>query len=607
MVRRILVTKAAVLLAVAATLGVTPAIPAAAAGTTETAGVRLYVKDAGAGLLLTSRGATARLGVAARAGGRAVPVPGTLRFSSSAPAVISVSGGGLVTALADPGSAVITVTSTAPGTAPVAVTVAAVQLTPGTVSLTAAEVTSITPGRIALVRDRATLALRNGTVAVDAAAGLVASLSDVARGEHSVTARTTRVPLTEAFRALRVGLSASAPAATVAISGRQATVRDAAGNVVARLSTVQFGCTRTAAGVTVTPPSATLAVTGKLVAQLSISPLGRVAITLEAGAAVSGRVSLGALRVAAAASFRATCSLTHLPGISIPLPAGLPPIGSVAVTVTPSFTGTLSATTAGAATLTAPVVTGTWSALAGIGYSHSRGWSRVYTQNSPAPRVTGPELAAPASVSASLRLAARLDLGLSVSSAGITLAGIDLAWSQLAGTLRASLAQPYSDLDLGYTGPRYAVGTELSAGLEVSPQDSALSTLLSWLGLTPPVYTLTLFDRTFPLFSQPVPTIRSADATLSAGLTTDTLTCAAGAAWNGATVRFLLFPAGAAPGQPTGTQVATATVTGGIATARWQPAPGTASGSYVFVAELDPAGFLPFPSLPSAPVTITGA
>jgi hypothetical protein len=476
-----------------------------------------------------------------------------------------------------------------------------VRLARGAVSLTAAEVTSIAPSRLTLVKDPVTLALRNGSVVVDARAGLVARLSDVAHTRTSVTARTTRVPLTAAFAALRVDLAQTSKPVTLLIRGRKAVVVNAAGHVVARASAVNFTCTGASSGVTVTPPSAALKVTGELVAHLSISPLGRVTLTLEAGASVSGRVSLGALRVAKAGSVHATCTLTHLPGISLPLPAGLPPIGSVAVTVTPSFAGTLTATTAGSATVTAPVVTGAWSALAGIRYD--RGWSAVYTRSSPAPRVTGPEVAAPARTTATLRLGARLDLGLSVSSAGITLAGIDLAWSQLTGNLRASLASPYSDSDLGYTGPRYNVGTELSAGLEVSPQDSALTTLLSWLGLTPPSYTLTLFDQKFPLFAQPVPTVHSASATVAIGQT-DTLTSAVPSFWNGSTVDFVLFPAGAAAGQPTGTVVASARVTGGVASATWQPAKGTAAGSYVLVAELAPAGFLPFPSPKAAPVTI---
>jgi hypothetical protein len=522
----------------------------------------------------------------------------TLLHAAAIALVVAVS---LGTAEAGPTAAAVT--AGAPG-APGA---ADFQLTAGTVALAGAEVTSVLPGRVALVRDKTTLALRNGSVVVDAPAGLAARLSDVARGANSVTARTTRVPLTAAFRMLRENLSEHTPAVTVLIRGGHAVVRDAAGHVLARSATVTFTCAGSSTGVAVSPPSATLKVTGELTAHVSISPLGRIAVTLEAGASVSGSVSLGALRVATAGSYRASCKLTNLPGISLPLPAGVAFIGSVAVTVTPSFTGTLTATAAGSATVTAPVVTGSWSALAGISYLSGHGWSPVFTATSPAPRVTGPKVTAPARTQASLRLGARLDLGLAVSSAGITLAGIDLAWTELAATLQASLAAPVSGLDLGYTGPRYAVGTELRAGLEVSAQDSALTTLLSWLGLKPPVYILTLFDRKFPLFSQPVPTVRSADSTLTAGTTTDTLTSAVPSAWNGATVEFLLFPAGAAPGQPTGTRVAAAAVTAGVATASWTPGAGTAPGSYVLVAELDPAGFLPFPSFPSAPVTITGA
>ena len=584
--------------------------PAGAAGTpaaSSSAGARLDVRG-GDGLLLTRRGATARLSVAATAGGKPVPVPGTLRYASSAPKLVSVNGNGLVTALTVPGSAVITVTSTAAGVAPAAVTVATAQLTSGTVNLTPAEVRSVSPGHVTLVRDPVTSALRDGSLVVAASAGLVARLSAVAHGETAVTARTARVPLTKAFRTLRVGLSDATPAASVVIRGRNATVRDAAGVVVARLSSVRFGCTGGAAGVTISPPAAALTMRGQLVAQLSISPVSGLAVTLEPGVTVSGRVSLGAVRVTTGGSVMVKCSLTRLPGISLPLPAGLPPIGSVAVTVSPSLAATLTAVTGSAATIRAPAITDTWSALAGIRYSTGHGWSAVHTETATRPAITGAALTAPGRVSVSVKLGPRVDLGLAVSTGGVTLAGIDLAWAELAGTFNGSLASPYSDLDLGYTGPRYTVGTEFSTGLEVSEQDSALTRLLSLIGLTPPVYTLTLLDEKLPLFSQPVPAIRSADSTLTAGQTTDTLTSTVGPAWNGAAVTFLLFPATAAPARPTGTQIATATVAAGTATARWQPAAATAPGPYVLVAELTPAtGFLPFPAPKPAPVTITAA
>jgi hypothetical protein len=307
-------------------------------------------------------------------------------------------------------------------------------------------------------------------------------------------------------------------------------VRDAAGDVLKRLSAVQLTCTGTATGVTISPPTATLAVTGQLVAQLSVSPVSGLTITLEPGATVSGRVSLGAIRVAAAGSYTVKCTLTHLPGLSLPLPTGLPPIGTVAVTVSPSLVATFTVTAGTAAALTAPTVTGAWSALAGIHYSTAHGWSPVHVQSTFKPQVTAAALTAPGRVAVSVKLGPRFDLGLSVQAGGVNLAGINLAWAELAGTLDGSLASPFSDLDLGYTGPRYTVGTEFAAGLEVSAQDSALTRLLSLVGLTPPVYTLTLFDEKFPLFSQPVPTIRSADSTVTIGQTTDTLTSAASAA-----------------------------------------------------------------------------
>ena len=109
---------------------------------------------------------------------------------------------------------------------------------------------------------------------------------------------------------------------------------------------------------------------------------------------------------------------------------------------------------------------------------------------------------------------------------------------------------------------------------------SALTQLLAWIGIRPPSYDLTLFDTNFPLLSQPVPTVSSADATLAAGQTTDTLTSDVPASWNGTDVDFILFPTGADPSQPAGTVVASATAAGGVATAQWTPNADLTPGTY---------------------------
>jgi hypothetical protein len=579
----------------------TPSHPAVTSEAGRAAGspaISLHVK-AGDGVALAGKGATARLAVTATAAGRPVPVPGTLRYTSSAPAVISVSASGVVRALAVPGSAVITITSTAPGVSAVKVTVAAVRLTAGTVNLTAAEVRKVSPGRLTLNKDSRTLGLRDGSVVVDAPAGLVARLSRVTSGAATITANTARVPLATAFRELSVNVKDATASAAVMIGGGQAVIRDASGRVVA--AAVSFKCSAAKAGVTITPPSANLHVTGQLNAGISISPFNGLSVTLEPGATVSGQVSLGAVHVAAAGSVAVRCALDGLPGISLPLPTGLPPLGTVEVTVDPSFGMSVLVTSGSAATLTAPVITGTWSALAGITYTSRKGWSPVHTQTTSTPTVTATKIAAPGSVAVALKVGPRFDLGLAVSSAGITLAGINLAWAELDGTLNGSLTSPYDDRDPGYTGPRYTAGAEFAVGLEATPQDSALTTLLSWIGLTPPSYTLTLLDKKFPLVSQPVPSVTAAGSQFIPGGPPVTLTAAVGAAWNGATVDFLLFPSGAAPNQPSGIQVAAATVAKGTATGQWSVPKNTLAGSYLLVAELVPApGFLPFPSAPDA-------
>ena len=589
------------------------ALPGLAAARTDArsvpvagSGVHLYVKG-GDGLVLTRKGGTAHLRVGAEADGKPVPVPGALRYASSAPGSVSVSGKGVVTALALPGSAVITVTSTAAGVGAASVTVAAAELTSGTANLAPSEVVSVSRGRLVLVRDRSTLALTDGSLVVDAPAGLVARLSGVVDDGRSVMARTSRVPLTRAFRQLHVRLSATATAATIRVRGRHAVVTDAAGQVIARAVAVKFKCTTLSGTVTVSAPSATLTVTGRLTATISVAPRGRLGVMLQAGAAVSGSLSLGALRFTAPGGYDAVCSLSDLPGLSVPLPEGLPPVaGNLAVTAAPSFTAFLTGSASGTARITAPVVTDTWSAMAGISYTTAAGWSPVHSQTTATPQVTGPELAASAASSVSLKVAARLDLGVAADSDGTDLASASLSWAELAGMVQAGLASPVSDLDFGYTGPTYTASAEQRLGLDITAKDAALTEMLSWIGLKPPAYNITLLDRKFPPVTQPAPTITSADSALTAGQTTDTLTSSAGTAWNGTTVNFVLFPA-TTPGRQAGIQVATATVTSGVATATWRPSPRTTPGNYVLVAELTPAGYLPFPSPSSSPITITPA
>ena len=348
-----------------------------------------------------------------------------------------------------------------------------------------------------------------------------------------------------------------------------------------------------------------LNVTGELTAHLSIYPRRGLSVTLEAGAEVTGSVSLGSLHVAVHGSYQAKCKLTNLPSLTLPLPVGLPPLGTLSVAVTPAFTATVKATASGTATVDAPVITDTWSAAAGITYTSADGWSPENSEDTPDPQISNTEVTASASMSASVSLGARLILGIAVKNRAVNLAAADLAWAELDGKLQGSLASPFSDLDFGYAGPAYSTGAELSAGLMFQARRSALTQLLAWIGIRPPSYDLTLFDTNFPLLSQPVPTVSSADATLAAGQTTDTLTSDVPASWNGTDVDFILFPTGADPSQPAGTVVASATAAGGVATAQWTPNADLTPGTYVLVADLTPAGFLPFPSAPSGQITVT--
>jgi hypothetical protein len=109
MARRTPVTAAAIAALGAVCLGLAAATPASAAlasskrpvgsvtassvsaaTSASRISVSLYFRG-GDGLLLAGRGATARLSVGARTGSRDIRVPGTLRYTSSAPTAVSVS------------------------------------------------------------------------------------------------------------------------------------------------------------------------------------------------------------------------------------------------------------------------------------------------------------------------------------------------------------------------------------------------------------------------------------------------------------------------------------------------------------------------------------
>lgn len=592
-------------------------LPVALAGGTklaaavDKAATKLQVSG-GSSVVVTKAGGTHQLVISAKAGSTDVPVPGTLTYRSSNPSVIKVTAKGLVSAVVDPGSAVVTVSTSAPGVTPAEVTVAAVELRSGAVDLSPADVISLSGDRAKLRRDSATTAVKDGTIVVDASAGLVGRIEGVTRSATTLSGAVARVPLKTAFKELRISLEQQGQRESVRVDGRHATVRSRAGALLDSTSSVQFNCIQESGSqgeLVLTPPSASLEVTGTLDATLTYGIFsGGLSVTLEAGASVSGEISLGSLQATASGTYDLSCELEGLPDLALPLPTGLPPLGQIAVTVSPMFTADLSANASGTATITGPAVSDTWSASAGITYDNGS-WSTTFTKSTPAPTLAVPTLEAGAAMSASLDVAARLDLGIALTSDGDNLAGVRLGWAELDGDLSAGLSGPPSDLDYGYKGPTMTLTGTASAGVEVSAEDSELTTLLSWVGVAPPSFDRTLFSATFLDETQPVPTISSSQSSLDEGQS-DQLSASVPALWKGLDVDFVAFPASAAPGEDDGVVVASGVaVVNGVASTTWTPVSvgtgATAPGTYVLVAELDGIPGLPFPSAASSDVTVT--
>ncbi len=541
----------------------------------------------GAGVVLPNVGAFVKLQVTATSGGRSVAVPGGLEFTSSDPAFVTVGAGGGAVARQDPGSAVITVTSTAAKVVPAQVTVVVARLAPGVVNLAPSELTSVTPGHLLLVRDHLTQGLRSGTIVVAGSAGLVARLSNVSTGTASVSASTTRVPLGKAFTTLSVALAQTS--APVPLD-------------VALSCSVTSG---SAASISVVPPDATLSVTAELDASITLTAGRVVSVSLEPGATASGSISLGRIAIRKSGSYQVRCAASGQLALSLPLQTGLPGIGSVAVTVKPQFTATMAASSSGPATSFDAPVTGSWTAVSGIAYTSGQSWASAGQSDQGTGTGPIPVLTADTGASSQVALAGKLAVGLAVSSDGQQVSGIGLGWVAVDVTAGADLTAPFSDLDVGYTGPVSTAEVRQSRATDVGTADSSLRQLLTWIGVGAPSIPATQRgsrDWTFarpPMHLTPPAVFAGHAATLDAFLD-DTRDLPA---WEGASVDFVLFPAGATAGQQAGTLVGSAAIdSAGDAAASWQVPPSFAPGSYRLVAELELVpGAAPIPTPPSGP------
>lgn len=590
------------LAAAAVALACLPASSAAAAARQPR--VRLVVAS-GPGVLLTHRGAWVRLRVIAMRGRRRVRVPGRLRFTSSAPRLVAVGGRGRVSARRDPAGALVRVSSTSAGVASASVTVVAAALKSGVISLAAGEVISVGASSLLLRRDATTAQARVGRVIVDAANEVVGRISGLVARGGTIAVSVVRVPPREAFSSLRIAIASRAPAAHVSIAGHTETVRDAAGRVVARASDagIGFECDQAAgssAQAVLTAPTASLVVQGDQVAEvLGLWPLR---LRLQAGAAATGEISLGSVDVSAAGRAHIDCELKNLPDLSVPAPVDLL-VASVDVTVDPSFEVSFTADAEGQVTVKAPTIRDEVSALEGLELIGGR-WRPINEQSTSGPTVASPTISGDVSVSAEATLTARLDLGLEANSLGDRLAGINLAWLALNGKAAAGLASPFSYISAGYRGPTYTLTGGVSAGVEATLQDSELTELLSWIGAQPPDIEETLWEDQFLAIEQPTPKLISPPGSVQPGQRVELTASSPGA--EGATVDFLLFPAGA----PTGETIASAVISGETASASWTVPESLPAGSYRIVADVFSGAFgaigLPFPSS-GAPLTIIGA
>jgi hypothetical protein len=518
-----------------------------------------------------------------------------------------VSHSGVATARAPVGSAVITASSRGAATALANVIIAVPG--PRTILVQSASVVSVTRGGVVLRSGAGVPRIHAGAILVSGSArGLLARVTGTeAAGAGRVFYATQPASLAEAFRQMSVHVTSLPTKGTLTFARSRSSLRivqiQAGGRRVQvdpSAGPAAMTC-RAPDGVPVTVslsgPSFATDVTFSLDAALDISNFTVRRFRLAALVTASIRISTGSLSFDASVGPSYTCSIPLPNDLTVPSPVFIGPV-ELDGSITPSAGITVAAAATGTMTIAGPQVIDTVTADDGVQYQ-SGTWQAINANSSTGLQVIPAGASMGAALKASVHPFFRVDAGFAADLGAVYhLANIDLAFIEPGGDVSVSLASPFQDSQIGYSGPAWDTGFELAAGPELAPSGPGfkhMQQFLSSIGISLTTTSWALFDQKLKLASSPVPQV-SAPPAVQIGHP-ELLTAQVPAGFAGDTVTFEGFRNGAS----SGTALVSAKVSGTTATATWTPA---AAGTYKISALLFDTVFGSF-NLPYSSAAVT--
>ena len=513
----------------------------------------------------------------------------TLRWRSSDPAVVSVSAGGLVTAISGTGSAVITVS--AAGAAPQAAQVLVARPAAGTVLVPTGIVLGARDEQVRLRRTSLASALKAGQILVSngrLGGGLLAKVVSVSVSGQSVSVVTTPASLAQAFTALSVH-TAGAPVSTSVPAAVVGTV--AARKITCKLSSGAKPVSLADSRVSV---PATIALEAVLVTRAGAVDQFQLAVR----ATLPVTVNAGTVTVGPAGHASATCELP-LPKFPVPTPVFVGPV-DLSGAVTPVAGVGVSFDGGAGLSLPGPVMSDTVTAFDGIRYTASGGWQSVDDNNPGRIAISpGGPPAFSASVSLGFSLFLRTDFEAGGAIVGQQLAGTAFAFANTEGDYTITMHPPFSRLAERYTGPGWDTSLRLTGGPQVKATGD-LAQLLSWIGVNTPQVRWKLYDLKFPVAASPAVTAAAVPGRPADRVTRLSVSLPHG--YGGDKVEFIQYPSGGGSGRV----VTKATVSGQTAVTTWTHA-ASAAGTTIRALVYGPVyGTAGYPYATSRDVTVPG-
>jgi hypothetical protein len=489
-------------------------------------------------------------------------LPETLRWVSSNPALVTISSTGQATVNADFGSTIIYVDAAGAQEQVAQVAIAA----PGanTVLVPSADVVSVGRKTAILKQDPQLGTVTPGAILVSGdRGGLLAKVVTVSRGFAIITVNTAPATLLEAFPKLSIRaesapavlalsysrdqsarllseVTAASPSAPPSASPSASPSPSPSPSPSTSPSPTPKACTRNKSGsvsTTLTGPSVSVPVTANLIGVLDWTGQS-VRFALAVQARVPIIITTGAVLMSAAGSIDVTCDW-ELGALDLPTPIFFGPIrvdGIASLKATIDLVGNV----AGQLSLNGPSVSAIAALYDGIQYTNTGGWTTIHNNGQTGVHVSPVASSFNASLSVDFTPAVRLDLGVAFELGPINTAQADFVFGKAAGSIHFEIATPLDSMQSGYTGPLWSAGFELAAGPEIALAGGALTTVLNWIGLTPPNIAWDLVDLKFPLAGSPQINVSVAGASAPGGKATFAAAFPDG--YDKHTVTFILYP-----------------------------------------------------------------